>query len=108
MLEGDTTNIFVSRERILDTGFSELMEPNLNFRLPLEVTFYGEEAQDLGGPRKEFFGLILKEITKEENKIFVEEEEGQFVFSEYEHGIEKRWFYAAGLICGMLSFSELF
>jgi hypothetical protein len=104
MLEGETTNIFVSRERILETGFAELLEPNLNFRIPLEVTFYGEEAQDVGGPRKEFFSLLLKELTKEEHKIFVEEEEGQFVFSSNDHIIEKKWFYAAGLVCGVLSF----
>lgn len=103
MLEGETTNIFVSRERIhvLETGFSELMEPNLNFRLPLEVTFYGEEAQDVGGPRKEFFNMLLKELAKEENQLFVEEEEGQFVFTNNDHIFGKKWFYAAGLVCGL-------
>lgn len=101
MLEGETTNIFVSRERILETGFSELMEPNLNFRLPLEVTFYGEEAQDVGGPRKEFFNMLLKELAKEENQLFVEEEEGQFVFTNNDHIFWEKWFYAAGLVCGM-------
>ena len=32
---------------------------SLIFRLPLEVKFSGEEAEDHGGPRKEFFRLIL-------------------------------------------------
>jgi hypothetical protein len=54
MLEGETTNIFVSREKILETGFSELLEPNLNFWIPLEVTFYGEEAQDVGIQERNF------------------------------------------------------
>lgn len=64
MLEGETTNIFVSRERILETGFSESMEPNLNFRLLLEVTCYGEEAQNVGGPRKEFFNMLLRNLQR--------------------------------------------
>ena len=33
-----------------------------NPRLTLEVLFYGELASDLGGPRKEFFMLCLREI----------------------------------------------
>lgn len=60
-------NIFVLRERIFEIGFFELMELNLNFRLFLEVIFYGEEVQDVGGLRKEFFNMLLKEFVKEEN-----------------------------------------
>lgn len=67
MLEGEITNIFVLRERIFEIGFFELMELNLNFRLFLEVIFYGEEVQDVGGLRKEFFNMLLKEFVKEEN-----------------------------------------
>lgn len=33
-----------------------------DFRPCLEVQFYGESAVDLGGPRKEFFALVLREI----------------------------------------------
>jgi hypothetical protein len=33
-------------------------------QLTLEVSFYGENAQDAGGPRKEFFRLCLQEIKK--------------------------------------------
>lgn len=60
-------NIFVLRERIFEIGFFELMELNLNFRLFLEVIFYGEEVQDVEGLRKEFFNMLLKEFVKEEN-----------------------------------------
>jgi hypothetical protein len=47
--------------------------------------------------------LLLKELEKEGHKIFVEEEEGQFVFTSNDHIIEQKWFYATGLVCGMLS-----
>lgn len=67
MLEGEIMNIFVLRERIFEIGFFELMELNFNFRLFLEVIFYGEEVQDVGGLRKEFFNMLLKEFVKEEN-----------------------------------------
>uniref|UniRef100_A0A8W8NRB8 HECT domain-containing protein n=1 Tax=Magallana gigas TaxID=29159 RepID=A0A8W8NRB8_MAGGI len=35
-----------------------------NLRPCLEVQFYGESAVDLGGPRKEFFALVLREIKE--------------------------------------------
>ena len=42
-----------------------------NIRYPLEENFHGENAEDLGGPRKEFFNILLEEIrrrlVKEEN-----------------------------------------
>ncbi|PFX14012.1 hypothetical protein AWC38_SpisGene21869 [Stylophora pistillata] len=53
----------VDRTSILVTAFEELKDVALtDLRKTLQVDFYGEEAQDLGGPRKEFFRLLLSEI----------------------------------------------
>ncbi|KAL5013702.1 hypothetical protein ScPMuIL_007972 [Solemya velum] len=60
-VEGDTNFILVDRNNILETSFEEI-EGLTNLRPTLEVQFYEEGAVDLGGPRKEFFGLILREI----------------------------------------------
>ena len=60
-LEGETNFIHVDREDILQSAFEELRSLE-NPRLTLEVSFYGELASDLGGPRKEFFMLCLREI----------------------------------------------
>jgi len=65
---GPTNCIFVNRHDILTTAKEEiedLMKNNNNdIKTTLEVSFYGEMAKDLGGPRKEFFRLILKEIQQ--------------------------------------------
>lgn len=60
-VEGETNFIHVDRQGVLKSAFEEI---NLleNPRLTLEVSFYGELASDLGGPRKEFFMLCLREI----------------------------------------------
>ena len=104
ILEGDTSSIFVSRQRLLETGFQEILDPEFNERHPLEVTFYGEEAADVGGPRIEFLNLMLKEIIKEEMRMFKEQGGGAFIFTDDENNISKRYFYAAGLLCGMYDF----
>lgn len=58
-LDGQTTSLFISRLSILQDAFSELASAE-NIRFPLEVNFHVEQAEDLGGPRREI--LIVKEI----------------------------------------------
>ncbi|CAH3139854.1 unnamed protein product [Porites lobata] len=86
-LEGDVNYILVNRYNLLETAFDEIQLIE-NPRLTLQVQFCGEIAEDLGGPRKEFFGLILHEIKE---KYF-------------DHGL--RWdfekdYETVGLIMGM-------
>ena len=54
-LEGETNFILINRQDVLK---STLKDP----RLTLSVGFYGECAEDFGGPRKEFFRLCLQDI----------------------------------------------
>ena len=104
-LEGETSVIFVDREKVIETGLEEIRRIE-DKRLTLEVQFYGEvslastvlttvfrilysdhntllqfyellnfsfftpqQASDYGGPRKEFFNLILHEIHE---KFFID------------------------------------
>ena len=62
-LDGETN--FVSRDRfnVWESAMEEFKDLQ-NPRLTLEVSFYGEQAHDAGGPRKEFFRLCLKEIQQ--------------------------------------------
>ena len=60
-LEGETNFILINRQDILKSAIDEiqfLKDP----RLTLAVGFYGECAEDYGGPRKEFFCLCLRDI----------------------------------------------
>ena len=60
-LEGETNFILINRQDVLRSAMEEvqfLKDP----RLTLAVGFYGESAEDYGGPRKEFFRLCLREI----------------------------------------------
>lgn len=58
---GETNFIAVDRSNILETTFEELKavkDPRVTF----EVDFYGEMAQDSGGPRKEWIRLCNQKI----------------------------------------------
>ena len=60
-LEGEFNEILVNRYDILGSALEELQEFD-DPRLTLKVNFYGETAEDSGGPRREFFRLCLQEI----------------------------------------------
>lgn len=60
---GETSCIIVDRDDLFDTGLDEIKNIK-NFRLPLEVDFVGETARDYGGPRKEFFRLMMIDIKE--------------------------------------------
>ena len=53
ILEGETNYITVDRENILKTTFEKLKHVT-DPRVTFEVQFYGEQAVDTGGPRKEW------------------------------------------------------
>ncbi|CAC5360331.1 unnamed protein product [Mytilus coruscus] len=61
-IEGETNYVVIDRHNILESSFEEIRALE-NLRLTLEVQFYEESAVDLGGPRKEFFGTILRAIA---------------------------------------------
>lgn len=86
-LEGKTNFIVVDRDKLFEDAVAEIASID-NLRLPLEVNFMGEGAQDFGGPRKEFFRLVLKEIKE---KLF---DSGLMEdFAEY--------YYTSGIIMGL-------
>jgi hypothetical protein len=58
IIQGDTSLIFVGRNSLWEDTNSE-MKLLTNIRYPLDVNFYGEQCEDLGGPRKEFLRLAL-------------------------------------------------
>ena len=62
-LDGETNFVTIDRFNILESAMEEFKDLQ-NPRLTLEVSFYGEQAHDAGGPRKEFFRLCLKEIQQ--------------------------------------------
>ena len=74
-IEGQTTELFVSRLNIYEDGMDEIISEieSCDRSLPLEVTFTGEKARDYGGPRREFISLMLREIKE---RLFVENNEG--------------------------------
>ena len=66
--------LHVRRENLLGQTMYKLKETKTErgdaCKLPLNVTFEGEPGQDMGGVRREFFSLLLKELFTEAFGMF--------------------------------------
>ncbi|KAJ8320858.1 hypothetical protein KUTeg_002445 [Tegillarca granosa] len=92
-LEGETNEIFVGRNSIFIDGSNEILAIQ-NVRYPLNVTFYGEEAEDLGGPRREFFELYINYFK--ENVL--DTDENSVKLKKITSVLVQRHYWAAGII----------
>jgi hypothetical protein len=94
VLEGETTEIFVSRLNVYEDGMDELLsDTNHDYSLPLDVTFTGELALDMGGPRKEFLAAMMRQIQE---KLFMQNDgENTFVLHENETAENKSHYLGA-------------
>ena len=63
---------------------------------PLRVTFIGEPAVDEGGPRREFFSLVLAKIACDKSIFHGSDDSRTFVRNV--QGLQNRLFYMAGML----------
>lgn len=70
--------------------------PAIDCSVPLEVIFTGEGAQDYGGPRQEFLGMVMREIR---DKLFKEKGGGYIIFEKKE-ALDRKQYYGAALVFG--------
>ena len=57
-------NINISRKAVFSSTQQAIERKKLSFCKPVFVTFAGEEAVDDGGPKREFFMLLMRNISE--------------------------------------------
>ena len=88
--------LFISLRSAFTDGLAAIRHAE-NIRCPLEVNFHGENAEDLGGPRREFLGAVIKDIS--EHPL---DQDGKLI-SKPEALARHQYFYA-GLFIGKFLF----
>ncbi|KAM3967385.1 HECT and RLD domain containing E3 ubiquitin ligase 4 [Aphomia sociella] len=74
-------NLTVSRNHIVrDTMLQISSHDSSQLKKPLRIAFEGEEAEDAGGVKKEFFLLLLKEIFDPVYGMFKQSEETNMIW----------------------------
>lgn len=93
----------VSRENIVaDTirTISGIQNPK-DLKKPIKVKFFGEEAEDAGGVRKEFFLLLMKEMLDQKYGMFQEYEESRLIWFAPNPFEDPEMYRLVGTICGL-------
>ncbi|KAL9905493.1 probable E3 ubiquitin-protein ligase HERC4 isoform X2 [Glossina fuscipes] len=92
----------VTRENLVQDTLREIMQYNQNdLKKPLKIKFCGEEGEDAGGVRKEFFMLLSKDLIDPKYGMFKEFEDSRVVwFADVSFETENMYFLI-GIICGL-------
>lgn len=93
----------VTRENIVNDTIrtiSEIRNPK-DLKKPIKVKFFGEEAEDAGGVRKEFFLLLMKEMLDQKYGMFQEYEESRLIWFASNSFEDPEMYRLVGTICGL-------
>nr|XP_031849691.1 probable E3 ubiquitin-protein ligase HERC4 isoform X1 [Nomia melanderi] len=96
----------VSRERIVEDTLIELSHyDSSDLKKPLRVKFHGEEAEDQGGVRKEFFMLLLKEILDPKYGMFKQYDETRVIWFSEDSFEDENMYFLIGVLCGLVIYN---
>ncbi|MCP9265309.1 putative E3 ubiquitin-protein ligase HERC4 [Dirofilaria immitis] len=71
----------VHRDNIVDDAMVALLSSKeMDLKKPLKVHFIGEEADDAGGVKKEFFMLLFQELLQAKYGMFTENDESHLIW----------------------------
>ena len=59
--EEDTQSVYIRRKLLYSDAFKAFSQPSFNVSKMLKVTLIGEGAVDDGGPRREFFSILMRD-----------------------------------------------
>ena len=60
--EEEYCNILINRKNLLSSTLAAIQRSTFSFVKPVHVSFSGEEAADAGGPRREYFRLLMSSL----------------------------------------------
>ncbi|XP_011688739.1 PREDICTED: probable E3 ubiquitin-protein ligase HERC4 isoform X2 [Wasmannia auropunctata] len=94
--------LHVSRNNIVNDTLDQLFKYDpKDLKRPLRVKFRDEEAEDVGGVRKEFFMLLFAEILDFKYGMFKEYEETRTIWFSSDTLEEEIMYFLIGLLCGL-------
>jgi hypothetical protein len=100
LVPGDGTNlkrISVSRENILEDSIIHFKKHDYNCSYQVRVRFEGEPAIDAGGPRREYFTMLLKSLVSCKSSIrLFEGKEGRLLPMKNTDALRGQLFKIAG------------
>ncbi|CAB3239386.1 unnamed protein product [Arctia plantaginis] len=101
-------NLTVSREHIVRDTVTQISNHETSqLKKPLRVEFIGEEAEDAGGVKKEFFMLLLKEIFDPVYGMFQQSEDSNMIWFSNNPFEDEIMYYLIGAIYGLAIYNSI-
>lgn len=69
------------------------------------MKFHGEEAEDAGGVKKEFFMLLLREILDPKYGMFKQYEETRIIWFSEDSFEDENMYFLIGILCGLVIYN---
>ncbi|OXA56991.1 putative E3 ubiquitin-protein ligase HERC4 [Folsomia candida] len=92
----------VSRNNLVNDVLNQIYTLNTHdLKKPLKIKFIGEEAEDAGGVKKEFFLLLIREILDPKYGMFKHFEESRLMWFNEGSFEEDVMYLLIGLLCGL-------
>lgn len=103
--QAPTNEIVVHRDKLVHDALAGIATMT-DLKKPFIVKFVGEEGQDAGGVRKEFFMLILREVVDPKYGMFRHYEDSRLLwFADYD--LETgNMYHLIGVLCGLAIYNN--
>ena len=89
--------IIVNRGSILTDSIAHFKQRNFDFNAPVMVTFEGEPAIDGGGPKREYFTLLLRELLSATSAVrLFEGRDGKYLPLHNSDALRSKLYLVAG------------
>ncbi|WKX92650.1 hypothetical protein Q1695_010576 [Nippostrongylus brasiliensis] len=102
-------DITVRRLHIVEDTINALLSTDRKYlRRPLKVHFLGEDAEDAGGVKKEFFMILFQKLLQSEYGMFVEDPDSHLVwFSGYDVVEDINYYKMVGILSGLAVYNSV-
>ena len=100
-------NLNIRRENIIEDTLDEVSKYPEKLHYPLKVKFIGEEGEDEGGVRKEFFMLLTRKIFDVNYGMFIYNEKTRLFWFNSNSFEEKIKYELIGIILGLALFNAV-
>jgi E3 ubiquitin-protein ligase HECTD2 len=99
-------HIIVRRSHILQDSFDFLASHETELEKGIRVQFAGEAGVDVGGLRKEWFLLLVRELFDSSKKFFVEDEESKYCWFNMSTQKPIKFYRLTGIVLGLALYNS--
>lgn len=96
----------VRREHILEDSFQLFETRENDLRKAIRVKFLGEPGIDVGGVRKEWFLLLMRELFSESKKLFEEDEDSKYCWFRPDVEQSLKYYKLTGVTLGLALYNS--